>query len=184
MNRSTTHIRRAAAVALLACLGACKKEASSARTPPSPSAPSAAFAAHKAAAPVLRAYEQVRAQLARDELKSAQKTAVTLQRAAGASSQEAAASARAHVDAIALSAGRMHKLAGPTPDALRRAFGEVSRSVVALLVARPRLRRGRHVFECPMAQGYKKWVQLKSAIENPYMGKRMLACGSASRWTP
>jgi threonine/homoserine/homoserine lactone efflux protein len=35
-----------------------------------------------------------------------------------------------------------------------------------------------HVFECPMAKGYKRWVQPTDELENPYMGQEMLTCGS------
>jgi membrane fusion protein, copper/silver efflux system len=33
-----------------------------------------------------------------------------------------------------------------------------------------------------MAEGFEKWVQTSEEISNPFMGKRMLACGSASTW--
>ena len=68
------------------------------------------------------------------------------------------------------------------PDAVRKAFGEVSRSVVALLAAEPSLREGLNIFECSMAQGYQKWVQKTETIENPYMGSQMLACGTKATW--
>ena len=61
---------------------------------------------------------------------------------------------------------------------LRREFGDVSRHVVALLTAEASLARGLHVFECPMAEGYGRWVQPSADISNPYMGTRMPACGT------
>ena len=67
-------------------------------------------------------------------------------------------------------------------NAVRKAFGEVSRPLVALLSASPQLRAGRHVFTCPMAQGYKKWIQTSDQISNPYMGTSMPMCGSGSDW--
>jgi len=54
--------------------------------------------------------------------------------------------------------------------------------MVALMVAEPSLSRGRHVFECPMANGYRKWIQPGANISNPYMGTRMPTCGSATDW--
>ena len=71
-----------------------------------------------------------------------------------------------------------------TPDTLRRHFGDVSLWVVTILTARTSLQRGRHIFECPMAQGYEKWVQVTDSIENPYMGGAMLRCGGPSSWRP
>ena len=67
--------------------------------------------------------------------------------------------------------------------AVRLAFGELSRGVVAVVAADPALQAGRFLFECPMARGYQRWVQSTPAMMNPYMGKRMLECGSAiSAW--
>jgi len=60
--------------------------------------------------------------------------------------------------------------------ALRRSFGELSRPLVALLGELSEL-TGYFVFECPMAAGYKRWIQPTDAIQNPYMGSRMLRCG-------
>jgi Cu(I)/Ag(I) efflux system membrane fusion protein len=33
-----------------------------------------------------------------------------------------------------------------------------------------------------MVEGFSKWFQMTEQIENPYMGQRMLACGSESDW--
>ena len=35
-----------------------------------------------------------------------------------------------------------------------------------------------YIFSCPMAPGYRKWLQKDHEINNPYMGKAMLRCGS------
>ncbi len=59
----------------------------------------------------------------------------------------------------------------------RAAFGELSRAVVAVVAADPSLQPGRFLFQCPMAKGYQRWVQLEEKMANPYMGKRMLECG-------
>src|SRR5690606_5928204 len=58
-----------------------------------------------------------------------------------------------------------------TLDAARREFGELSRSVVALVRAEPRLQDGMHIFRCPMAEDYDNWLQASPGIENPYMGQ-------------
>ena len=74
--------------------------------------------------------------------------------------------------------------AGGGADDQRREFGALSRAVVTLLSEHEALAHGRYVFQCPMAQGYQKWVQTAEELENPYMGGRMLRCGSSSDWSP
>jgi membrane fusion protein, copper/silver efflux system len=54
--------------------------------------------------------------------------------------------------------------------------------VVTLLATDKALAKGLRVFECPMVQGYRKWVQPSDEMANPYMGKKMLACGGESTW--
>ncbi|MBZ0234242.1 MAG: efflux RND transporter periplasmic adaptor subunit, partial [Deltaproteobacteria bacterium] len=67
-------------------------------------------------------------------------------------------------------------------NAARAAFAEPNRQLIALAAADPRLQEGWHVFRCPMADGFEKWVQRAPSLENPYMGQAMLACGNASTW--
>lgn len=69
-------------------------------------------------------------------------------------------------------------------DAMRLAYGELSKPLVALASAAPELRGGRHVFLCPMARGYQKWLQAEPSLKNPYFGAKMLTCGEASDWSP
>ncbi len=64
----------------------------------------------------------------------------------------------------------------------RRRFQAASEIVIALGAADPTLRSGLHVFECPMVPGFNKWVQPAGALENPYMGREMLTCGSEGVW--
>lgn len=66
--------------------------------------------------------------------------------------------------------------------AARAAFAELNRQLIALAAADPRLQDGWHVFRCPMADGFEKWLQRGDSLENPYMGQSMLACGSSSTW--
>lgn len=63
--------------------------------------------------------------------------------------------------------------------AVRLAYGELQKSLVAVIAADATLQPGRFLFECPMAKGYQRWIQLSPTMANPYMGKRMLECGSA-----
>jgi len=68
-------------------------------------------------------------------------------------------------------------------EAARQAFGEVSRFLVALAGADPRLAEGWHVFECPMTETFPKWMQPSEELANPYMGPAMPSCGNATDWT-
>jgi Cu(I)/Ag(I) efflux system membrane fusion protein len=65
----------------------------------------------------------------------------------------------------------------------RKAFAATTSYFVALAAADPRLKDGWRVFECPMVEGFNKWLQRGDVLENPYMGKKMLSCGSASTFT-
>lgn len=139
---------------------------------PSGSVPAAA-SDHTAA--VLAAYERTRALLAADEFKTLAAAARELE-----SSATAATGSGPHLQDIARAAATL--ASARDIEAARAAFGEVSRHVIALLAADKSLAQGKHVFECPMVAGYRKWVQPSDNLENPYMGKRMLACGSESTW--
>lgn len=116
-------------------------------------------------------YEALRAALAADKLDQVPALAAKVAASAKAADQKQMAST-----ALTIKAGQ-------SADDSRRAFGELSKALVTLLVAHPKLAAKRHIFECPMAQGYQKWVQSAAKLENPYMGGRMLRCGSASKWS-
>ncbi len=126
-------------------------------------------------------YEAIRAKLAGDELTGLAELGGGLQTTASAAAAQESGPAAEALKSVAKAAGQL-KAATSFEDA-RTAFGDVSRGVVSLLAAKPELRAGRYVFECPMATGYKKWVQSTDKIDNPYMGKRMLECGAATSWS-
>ncbi len=65
----------------------------------------------------------------------------------------------------------------------RRAFGEVSRFLILLASADPRLAEGLSVFECPMTETFPKWMQKSGETDNPFMGTAMPTCGAGSDWT-
>lgn len=140
--------------------------------PPPPAAPRDALAL----------YERIRAALARDDARGVPEVA----RALADVARRAAAGAPPATRLPLLRLGdAADGLAGtPTSDlaAVRLAFGEVSRGVVSLIVSEPALAEGRYIFRCPMAEGYRKWVQARAELENPYMGSRMLRCGSETEW--
>ena len=125
-------------------------------------------------------FEAIRADLAKD---SAAGLAQSLERLKPA--VEALTAAK-HPQAQALATGIAALTASLPKDgaaievkAVRVAYGELARAVVAVIAADPALQAGRFLYECPMARGYKRWVELKPRMENPYMGSRMLECGSA-----
>ena len=134
---------------------------------------------------VLTEFERLHQDLARD---SAANLAAIVGRLTPASD---ALTAAGHPQAAAIAAGvtafsAALPAAGVTADlkVVRVAFGELSRGVVGAIAADPTLQVGRFLYQCPMAKGYQRWVELKPRMENPYMGSRMLECGSAVvAWT-
>ncbi len=130
--------------------------------------------------PIYDSYDRIHASLAADALTGVAASAATLSKAASRASAAASGAAATELDALASAAT---ELASATAlPAARSAFGEVSRHLVAAVAARPELGAGRLVFACPMAKGYRKWVQKGDRIENPYMGTKMLGCGTPSDW--
>jgi Cu(I)/Ag(I) efflux system membrane fusion protein len=131
-----------------------------------------------------QAYEPARELLARD-------TMVGLAPRAG----EIAAALRAAADAVdsqrtdvadalrngAEAASRLE--AAKDIQQARQHFALVGQHLVWLASADTRLREGWHLFECPMAEGFNKWFQREPRLENPYMGQRMLTCGSPTDWS-
>lgn len=172
--------------------GACTKGGAGSKDEPRPSAATAATSkaspevlsaeGRQSIAAALDAYEQIRGQLSKDDIAGVAASAGALGKAASAAASKAPEKLRVHLQKIASSARGLEETSKEDAGAVRRAFGEVSRFVVALLAAEPALQQGRHVFECPMAKGYKKWVQTTADISNPYMGAKMPSCGSASDW--
>ncbi len=175
---STRRIAWALALFLLLPAGACNKSSEA-----GPEGTGAALSpeAKSAADEVLTAYELVRAQLAADAIVEVPGLAERLERGATSMARSAPASLQPRAVALGASA-RLLRESKELPK-LREAFGEVSRQLVSIVVIEPSLRKGRHIFECPMAQGYKKWIQTSDKPSNPYMGKAMLECGAESSWS-
>jgi len=116
------------------------------------------------------AYEALRVSLVNDDLEATRRAARTLAKHAG-SDEAIAEAARAMGSAEDLAAARL-------------AFGDASRAYITRLANDPERAGGKYAFRCPMAKGYKKWVQLNDEIENPYMGQRMLECGGPVAMEP
>ncbi len=132
----------------------------------------------------LDAADRVRALLARDQLARVADEARTLAealRAAGAALAPRAQIA-GHANAAATASERL--AAAQTLDDARNAFAELSEQLIALAAADARLQNGLFVYECAMFGHGAKWIQRTPAIDNPYMGARMPACGNAIGWKP
>ena len=68
-------------------------------------------------------------------------------------------------------------------EAARRAFSDVSEVMFHLAGRDPRLQEGWTTFRCPMVHdGFAKWFQRGTSMENPYMGQDMLTCGFPEDW--
>jgi Cu(I)/Ag(I) efflux system membrane fusion protein len=167
----------------LALFGACAKNAPTTTAPPVtdpvPMTEEAQAPASPAAASmrtILVAYERVRVRLAADDMSGVAEAALEIQKSSNGSSE----SNTPDFTALANNAAMLAR--SSSIEAARSAFGELSRQLITMLANDKALARGLHVFECPMVSGYKKWVQPTEALENPYMGKRMLACGGESTW--
>jgi Cu(I)/Ag(I) efflux system membrane fusion protein len=133
----------------------------------------------------LKAYEALRSALAQDKLSDVSDLAAQLERNLKEASEGATQNVNVQLSVMREATLKLKdKALSSKSDEQRRLFGEVSKGVVTLLSTHKSLAQGLHVFSCPMAQGYKKWVQPSNKIENPYMGGRMLRCGGRSDLSP
>lgn len=173
------------ALAQLACTADATATPVTPATPPAAEAPAEPTGAPPAMAqapePVRTAfakYEALRAALSRDAVSEAPAGAGALATAARSAAAADKPEHKAQWEGLAAAADALKALPASDGDGVRKGFGEVSRAFVALLAADPALAAGLHVFKCPMAQGYQKWVQSDPKLANPYMGSQMLTCGS------
>ncbi len=181
MKSNSSKMQLAASLAVAATLAfACGAEGQGTSSPaPAGLAPEARAQAQTS----LREYERIRAALAADDGQVAD-AATALATAADAAASGAPANLRTHLSSMARDARELARVPASDLPALRRQFGNVSRSVLATLHMEPSLGRGLHAFECPMAEGYGRWVQPSADISNPYMGTRMPACGGPAAMEP
>jgi hypothetical protein len=134
---------------------------------------------------VFAEYEKVRAILADDKTEGTSELAVALRTAAEQAGPKVSGVARIHLRDLGEAATRLKEEGDKDILKARRAFGEASRAVIGLVSIEPSLARGRHVFLCPMTKNtYNKWVQTGPELSNPYMGKEMPGCGTATDWRP
>ncbi len=132
----------------------------------------------------LEVYEEVRAELAADRLEGVPAAASRLAGALRRAFEGGAGLAGpipGVIEETARAAGSM--AAAEDLAAARAAFGDVSRLLLLLGDSDPRLTEGRHVFSCPMATTFDRWIQPAEALGNPYMGSAMLTCGTPVEWS-
>lgn len=113
--------------------------------------------------PVLDSYVKVSKALANDDLAAAKTAAAELVEVSKSEKQEAISAEAAKV-AAATSLG-----------VARKAFKAVSAEAAKLAAGKD----GYHLMTCPMVDA--DWVQKSTTIENPYMGKAMLDCGTEKK---
>lgn len=184
MNATNKHCA-VIAIALLAA--GCAKESKDSpgqADPSSSKAPTGDETADKTGEPIstidalFADYEKVRSLLADDTADGVADHANRIKKVAGALASIASDEAKPHLVAAESAAGKLAAVADGDIAAQRMAFGELSQALVGLRDATPELAASSHVFECPMAKGYKRWIQPNEKLENPYMGSKMIACGS------
>lgn len=140
--------------------------------------PTASEADVAAALAVMTPYEACRTKLAADKGDLAECAAQIAEVAAKKTDGPAADAMKE----IATAAAALAKAPADDIEGLRVAFGDVSKPVEAMLTAIPAAAAKYKVYECPMAKGFKRWAQPIEgetvAMANPYMGTKMLECGS------
>ncbi len=130
----------------------------------------------------LDAYDDIRSKLASDQVAAISGDAQRLGQTARAASKSASPSLRPTLESLSAAAADLQRADQDDPGAVRKAFGKVSRDVIALVGADATLSEGWRVYECSMTEGYGKWIQTTDKIANPYMGSRMLECGAEVAW--
>lgn len=123
----------------------------------------------------LRAYETLRKAFAQDDLQAAKKASKRLQKVVKVLAKKEGKRGKKDLTGLLNAARRISK--SQKIASARLAFGRLSKHLIGYLTTHPKLARGATTYQCPMAKGYKKWVQFHSKMGNPYMGKRMLFCG-------
>lgn len=163
----------------IALIGCKQKSKPAQKQVQTPSKTSSSSGAQKSEATwALHAYEVIRKALADDDLKTTQLGAKSLiQQAAKQSS-----SAHSKILNKMVSAAQKIVRSSHFPEA-RLAFGELSKHTIVWLKTSGHS-KGIQTYQCPMAKGYKKWLQYKSPMANPYMGKHMLRCGGPTSFAP
>ncbi|MGD8316729.1 MAG: hypothetical protein PVH21_08005 [Myxococcales bacterium] len=165
-----------ATIAVCALLGACSKNEPQAPPETQPTLPAVTLEGIEKA---ISAYEQIGEALSQDHA-NIQAEALALAGAAKTASMTAPQELKEPLDNLSDASQRMATLAVGDLAETRSAFGNVSQAMVSVLSAAPSLQQGLHVYQCPMADGYQKWVQSGEPAQNPYMGTKMPKCGTVT----
>jgi len=152
------------------------KQAEPANEPAAEKPPAPAPKVEGAIGEALTAYTAIHDVLVVDKTDRVAAAATKLAESAAKAGESAADAVKPHYAELTKAAGELAKAADL--EAVRLAFGEVSRHLVMIMEMSPELASAHHVFECPMAKGYKKWVQASAKLANPYMGSAMPECGA------
>lgn len=173
--------------ALSIALSACPQATSQPPTP-APKAPVAETPPAPVAGPlgdVLATYDDMQRRYAKDDVGTGALAAELATAAAAASAAAAGATKQPLADLAATAtrlAEQMKAAPAPAIDVQRKAFADLSKLLVTVLVADPSLQQGRFIFACPMAPAYQKWVQTHGKLQNPWYGSKMLECGEKADW--
>lgn len=179
-TRPTGSWRRVLTTCLVVALGAASFGAASASASDKTLDPPTLDALHTA----FELYDGVRVALAADDLEGVLDGALHLAgglRHALAMGSDVPMKVQSMIDEAAYTAESMTEAEDLA--SARIAFGDVSQLLMQMAADHPRLVEGWHVFGCPMAVGFEKWMQPTAELENPYMGPSMLKCGGTSDWT-
>jgi hypothetical protein len=137
----------------------------------------------KVASSLVQDYEVIRLALAADSLEKTHQGAEALAKQALAAASSAAAEDQPILRAAALAAQKIKE--NKDIEAIRNtSFGDLSKEVLRYIVREEGRKKGVTAYQCPMAKGYKKWIQRDDTMANPYMGKRMLKCGGKDTLAP
>ena len=127
---------------------------------------------------ILKSYEKIRALFASDSLIGLEEHCDNIIKTTKQAEFSAPDQLKPRYTIIAKQAKELKKARQEDMDGARQDFGYLSKVIIELLREEPSLQENVFVFECPMAQDYKFWIQKDQKINNPYMGKEMLECGA------
>lgn len=129
-------------------------------------------------------YEELRDLLAADRLQGLEpggrELAGRLRAAADAVEADSGAAANLLDEAVRIAESLV---AASDLETAREAFAELSRALIPVVGADPSLAEGWAVFECPMVEGFGRWMQPGETADNPFMGPEMATCATPSEWT-
>lgn len=133
---------------------------------------------------LLDKYVAVKNALAKDDAAQAATSAASLEKLANAIDAATLPAAQQAVwkkQSAALKQGAKAVSGAKGLAAQRQAFAGLSKAVIALAKAGGTSRK-LYVQHCPMAKN--SWLNEKEAVENPYYGSEMFACGSVTETLP